>query len=144
MQITKLDFSYIDEIVAKQNSCFSDGWNKDMFLSAKNDRGFEIFGAFIDNKLVGVAYINYSYEQGDVQGIFTSLEYRGKGVASLLMETILQEFKKHNVEKVFLEVRESNDKAIRLYEKFAFIKINVRKRYYSDGENAIIYMKQLV
>jgi ribosomal-protein-alanine N-acetyltransferase len=44
-------------------------------------------------------------------------------------------------ERVVLEVRVSNHAAISLYEKFGFKKVAQRPRYYADGENADIMVK---
>lgn len=62
---------------------------------------------------------------------------RGKGIAQEIIERILQEFPQN----LLLEVRESNLRAQKFYEKMNFKRIGIRKRYYSDnGENAILMM----
>ena len=48
------------------------------------------------------------------------------------------------VNKVFLEVRSSNISAIALYEKKGYTKISVRKKYYADGEDALVMVKELI
>jgi len=63
---------------------------------------------------------------------------RGKGYAKVLMEHSQKELAKQGVKKFFLEVRESNATAISLYEKLGYKKIAERKKYYSDGENAVV------
>ena len=75
-------------------------------------------------------------------------EWQGKGIGSLLVNELL-----HNAstclsedepkEVITLEVRESNAKARAFYEKFGFNQIALRKKYYSDGENAILMEKTL-
>ena len=42
-----------------------------------------------------------------------------------------------------LDVRVSNEKAIRLYQKNGFIQVNVSKRYYPDGEDALVFTRAL-
>ena len=51
--------------------------------------------------------------------------------------------KELSLNAVFLEVRESNACAIGLYKKFAFNEIAVRKKYYPDGENAVVMKKEI-
>jgi len=63
---------------------------------------------------------------------------RGKGLAMMLIEYCCNELAKLGVEKFFLEVRESNVAAISLYKKMGFEKISERKKYYANGEAAII------
>lgn len=82
-------------------------------------------------------YINTRDMGGDVDlmSICVSPTYRRRGYASLLMERILTDPYK----QIILEVRESNEPAISLYEKFGFEKYARRAEYYSNPtEDAII------
>jgi len=63
---------------------------------------------------------------------------RGKGLAKMLMEYCCNELAKLGIEKFFLEVRESNVAAISLYKKMGYEKIAERKKYYANGEAAVI------
>lgn len=63
---------------------------------------------------------------------------QGKGLAKMLMEHCCNELAKQGIEKFFLEVRESNAAAISLYKKMGFKKIAERKKYYANGEAAVI------
>ena len=54
----------------------------------------------------------------------------------------MKECAARELKKLFLEVRESNLPAISLYEKYGFIKISQRKKYYKDGENADVMLKR--
>jgi len=63
---------------------------------------------------------------------------RGKGWAKILMEHCRRELIAQGFEKFFLEVRESNTAAISLYKKFGYEKIGERKKYYSNGETAVL------
>jgi len=62
----------------------------------------------------------------------------------MLIEHFLQEVKKIGVKNVYLEVRCSNQKAIKLYEKYNFKRIGIRKNYYrkdkkNQKEDGLIY-----
>ena len=48
-----------------------------------------------------------------------------------------------NCKKVYLEVREGNNNAIKLYKKHKFEEKYLRKKYYDDGENALIFEKEM-
>lgn len=72
----------------------------------------------------------------DILKIAIKIEYRGKGIGEKFIEKITDK-------NIFLEVRESNLRAIKFYEKNNFIKISERKNYYKDNsENAIIMMRE--
>ena len=69
---------------------------------------------------------------------------QGKGLGFQLLEESIQ-LLKNNPVQIFLEVRESNTAAIRLYEKAGFHQIDLRKNYYPNTgggrEHAIIMVK---
>ena len=48
------------------------------------------------------------------------------------------------LKKITLEVKASNTKALNFYYKNGFTKIDVRKKYYKDGEDALVLMKEYV
>ena len=73
------------------------------------------------------------------KSFFVLPECRGNGYGKKLVEAIQKEAKAQGIQNLFLEVRVSNAIAIALYEKCGFKKINIRKKYYSDGEDALIY-----
>ena len=60
----------------------------------------------------------------------------------MLIENAINELKNQDLNKVLLEVRESNLPAKNLYIKHGFEQISIRKKYYSDGENAVILIKE--
>ena len=59
------------------------------------------------------------------------------------MEYALEKSEELHYQNVNLEVRVSNVKAIALYQKFGFKNVSVRKRYYSNGEDAYLMIKEL-
>ena len=69
-------------------------------------------------------------------------KYRRNGVAEALMKEMEERGRQKDVTIFFLEVRESNDAARRLYEKMGYEQIGVRKNFYEKpAENAIIMSK---
>ena len=72
--------------------------------------------------------------------------YRGQGIATTLLEYGESRLAKQGIEKIFLEVRASNDAARQLYKRFRYQVIAERKNYYpttGGREAAIIMSKQL-
>ncbi len=77
--------------------------------------------------------------------IFIVPSARRRGLAASLLKDFEREAKTlYQAESVMLEVRASNAAAIRLYEKFSYECIHMRKRYYQNGEDALIYSKALL
>lgn len=76
----------------------------------------------------------------DISIVITKKENTKKGIASYLLNELIQYSQKNHIEKIFLEVRCSNTPAINLYLKFKFDQISTRKNYYDNSEDALIYM----
>jgi len=77
-------------------------------------------------------------DECELLSIAVNVAERGKGYAKILMEHSHEEFAKQGIKKFFLEVRENNIAAISLYKKFGYEKIAERKKYYADGECAVV------
>ena len=60
------------------------------------------------------------------------------GIASKLLEKLIETAKSKKATLLTLEVNETNTNAIKLYEKYNFKKIGLRKNYYGQNKNAII------
>lgn len=129
---TKNDLNAIENI---EKICFSSPWSQQMLLSSI-ENGCIMVVAEQSNKVVGYAGV---YLSGDITNVAVLPECRGNGYGKKLVEAIQKEAKAQGIQNLFLEVRVSNAIAIALYEKCGLKKINIRKKYYSDGEDALIY-----
>lgn len=79
-------------------------------------------------------------ETMELHDIAVKKNRENKGLGSRLMEFMLGQAGSKGVREIFLEVRESNRAAIRLYDKFRFKKIDTRKDYFNQPrEDALIY-----
>ncbi len=74
--------------------------------------------------------------KGHLVSIAVSQEYRKRGVAKALLSNSMATIKKYKIHEYVLEVRVTNYSAIKLYEQFNFQIVNIKKKYYRDGENA--------
>ena len=123
---------------------FSDRWSEKQMLSSFNSGRFVVIGAFNVDALVGVICCSTAIPESDLELIFVHEDYRRQGVAHTLMEKAFDALKDKGVCDMFLEVRESNIPAISLYKKRNFGVISKRNKYYHDGENALVMIKELV
>ncbi|MBK5211578.1 MAG: tRNA (adenosine(37)-N6)-threonylcarbamoyltransferase complex transferase subunit TsaD [Coriobacteriia bacterium] len=102
-------------------------------------------GAFLQGELVGFA--GFADLAGDVHvlDVVTAPTARRKGVARKLILTGMQRALEWRTNKITLEVRVSNDSAIKLYESLGFVQAGVRPSYYSDNhEDALIMWGEMV
>ena len=82
---------------------------------------------------------------GHLVSIAVLEDYRGRGIGkTLLQETIRVMRDVYKTVSIYLEVRVSNERAIRLYEKMGFKKVRLVPGYYRDGENAWVMVLRLL
>lgn len=71
-------------------------------------------------------------DEGEIINIAVKPEFQKQGIADRLMRAMLSEGRKRAVYRMFLEVRVSNEAAIRLYEKNGFTRQGIRKDFYKE------------
>ena len=108
---------------------------KDIFNEYQENYSFvdsdflKIYSYVTNDKVVAFLLFNVIYEKCDIVDIFVLKEYRNKGIASKLINEIINDY---TVDNITLEVSMLNKNAINLYEKLGFKKIAVRKNNYKD------------
>ena len=90
------------------------------------------------NNIIG--FINYSdlYDRFELNYIYVKEEYRNQGIASKLMDKMLEIGNDKNIDNITLEVNINNEGAIGLYKKYNFIEITVRKGYYNGVDGILM------
>jgi ribosomal-protein-alanine N-acetyltransferase len=88
--------------------------------------------------VVGYAGLQVILDEGHIMNLAVHPDYRGRGIAELLLLHQFAESLRRGALKLTLEVRPSNLPAQQLYLKYGFSEAGRRRRYYSDGEDAII------
>lgn len=81
--------------------------------------------------------------RGHISGIAVDAAFRRRGIATALLKRCEEAFRREGFKRISLEVRLSNSAARRLYEKFGFKPAFVVRRYYADGEDALVYEKAI-
>lgn len=91
--------------------------------------------------ICGYGVLFMAADQADVSNIAVDPAWRGLGIGDRLMEEMLTRARMAGVREVFLEVRQSNEPAIGLYEKYGFYQVSVRKGYYEEPKEDALLMK---
>ena len=128
-----------EEIAAIEEMTFAMPWSrKDFWAEAVNENAIYIVG-IINEKIVAYAGAWISFEEAQITNVAVHPDYRGQGIGTKLFAKFIEEVKSRNVTAITLEVRPSNEAAIKLYEKFGLRSVGRRKGYYIDNnEDAFI------
>ena len=84
------------------------------------------------------SFLNNPYERIEIDYIVVDTKYRCLGIGSKLLNYIIDN---NNIDNITLEVRESNDIAIKFYEHNGFKRVAIRDNYY-DNENGILMIRK--
>ena len=138
------DLNAIEEI---ERTSYPTPWSRSMFAGELAKPSSICLGAFDGDKdeLVGYLIISRYVDAWHVMNIAVAPEFRRKGIARRLMERLFEVTARDARRGYTLEVRVSNEAAIRLYEELGFRARGVRRGYYTDNrEDALIMWKDPV
>ena len=119
------------------NHNFSSVYDMDEYFS--NDYNV-IYLDIEDGKIVGMIMAIILYESCEILNVVVEDNFRRKGIASNLMDTLISEFPE-SIEILTLEVDVNNKNAIKLYQKFGLKIINTRKDYYENSDAYLMGVK---
>lgn len=94
-------------------------------------------------EIAGYGGVTVAVDSADIGNIAVAENYRNSGIGTALLKKLCDTAKEKGAEKVFLEVRVSNSEAMRLYLKCGFKGAYARTRYYPDGEDCLVMVKNL-
>ncbi|MDE5908434.1 MAG: ribosomal protein S18-alanine N-acetyltransferase [Lachnospiraceae bacterium] len=132
------------EVVSKiESEVFSMPWSAKDFLEMVEADYAYYYVAELDGKIAGCCGIRNIAGEGEITNVVVAPSYRRKGIALKMMEYMLKEAVKAGIGDCTLEVRVSNQPAIRLYERLGFKGEGVRPHFYDKpDEDALIMWKR--
>ncbi len=141
VEIIPFNEEYVQDILEILEENFSNPWSDKLF---RNKIPFLMQKVLlIDEKIAGFAEFKIVDEEADLQMIALKKEYQKKGYGKLFLLELLNELKEKGIEYVYLEVSERNESAYHLYKKLGFEELDVREKYYRNGDNAILMKLKL-
>ena len=92
-----------------------------------------------NNEPIGLISYSLIYDRIELEYIWVHIEHRKKGIASKLMDIMIDE----DVKNITLEVNVKNKGAIKLYEKYGFRIVSVREKYYGN-DDAYLMIREMM
>ena len=122
---------------------FSVPWTREQLGESLQSGQYLFLVAEENGQVAGYAGLLRVMDEGDVTNVVVDEAYRGKGLGTRLMAALLEEGRGCGMKEFTLEVRVSNQRAIRLYESLGFVQEGIRKRFYERPvEDALIMWKR--
>jgi [ribosomal protein S18]-alanine N-acetyltransferase len=138
LQIRRLAYADLPQVIAIERRAFPTPWSLAMFVLELSKASGICLAATIDERVVGYLVCSRYDTVWHLMNVAVDTRLRRQGIASTMMERLFDMADRPNAQYT-LEVRTSNDAAIRLYERFGFRAAGRRRAYYHDNrEDALI------
>lgn len=144
-RIIDAKLKHVEQIELLERQCFSLPWTVEQLKAQLPDEMHQFLAAEDENgQVLGYVGMMNVLDEGYISNVAVSPEHRRQGIADALIGSLADRALELCLSFLTLEVRQSNQPAIRLYSKQGFIEMGIRKKYYQlPEEDAIIMTKFL-
>ena len=118
-------------------------WSKKQWANEFKKEGIKVLGLLLSDLVIGICVFHVVLDEAQINFFVVNKKYRKKGFGSYLMSYLIKKCEKLNLNKLLLEVSQSNVSAERFYGRFDFSTVGIRKNYYKDGSNALLKEKKI-
>lgn len=129
----------LDAVLKIEYAAFSHPWTRGIFTDGL--KSYDCWLMFEGTQQVGHGVIQIILDEAHLLNITVKPESQGRGLGLRLLEHLMARAGELGARECFLEVRETNQSAYRLYERFGFNEIGRRRGYYpavSGREDALV------
>ena len=141
MNIVKANKTHLDQLEALEIERFEDNYSRKMLENDLKNQNNCVWVLTDDDKIVGYIDVFHIFDEANLQRIAVFEKYEGLGCATRLLNYAEKYLIKNNISKIYLEVSETNLRAVNFYIKNGYKETNRRKDYYKDLSDAIIMWK---
>ncbi len=137
----------LDAVVELEQAVFGEeAWTRQMLAGELEQQpaSRHYLVAEDDGRIAGYAGLLGAGWQGDVLTLAVAADRWGHGIGSALLEALLAEAVRRGCTEVFLEVRTDNSRAQRLYKRYRFVEVGIRRGYYQpSGADALVMRRTM-
>ena len=137
--IRRINYDDVSKIVELENNTLGTTLGEKMLEMAIRSPMAYYYSYIENNKLLGYISTMFDGEIIEILNFCVDKNYQHRGIGKKLISYVLSYLNTLGAKSSILEVRESNINAINLYKKIGYKQISVRKNYYSNGENALVF-----
>jgi len=133
----------LSTVLAIEEASFLSPWMQASFVYELHNPHGTLTVAEHQEQVLGYLCCWYVADEVQILDIAVHPNYRRRRIGERLLRYALETGRQRGAQSAHLEVRCSNSSAIALYQKFGFAEIAVRRRYYANGEDALLMSCQL-
>jgi ribosomal-protein-alanine N-acetyltransferase len=143
LEIRRLTYADLPQVIAIERRAFPTPWSLAMFVLELSKPSGICLAALRDDRIVGYLVCSRYDTVWHLMNVAVDDRLLRRGIATALIERLF-ELADRPDEQYTLEVRTSNDGAIKLYERFGFRAAGRRRGYYHDNREDALIMWRIV
>lgn len=131
-------------VAEMEQQIFSDPWSEKSVMETVQQKQSVCFAAEKAGHILGYLLAYHAADEAEIARIAVQKEARRQGAAGKLMQALEHYCEEHKMEKLLLDVRESNEAARSFYTKNGFVEDGIRQGFYTNpSEDAVLMSRQL-
>lgn len=139
IEICAMEARDLEQVAELERQCFSTPWSRQAFSEELENEMARYFVAREQETVCGYIGFWKIIDEGHITNVAVLEQYRRHGVGGQLIAQLVDTAKEERLRLLTLEVRKGNAPAIALYQKYGFVVLGTRKRYYHHpDEDALI------
>lgn len=139
MILREMSVDDLDQVMEIEQDLFHVPWSREGYFTFLTRKDTMFLVVEEKGQILGYCGILMVLDEGDVTNVAVRRDRQKEGIGNFLMESMIRLTEELGVKMIHLEVRVSNETAIRLYERLGFTRDGIRKNYYEKPvEDAIL------
>lgn len=142
IQVVTMAEEHISALAQLEKECFADPWSEKALAEELTNPNAVFRVALIDEEVAGYVGMLHVLDEGDICNVAVFDKFRRRGVATALIQHLVDYAVENQLSFITLEVRESNIGAQKFYETMGFETIGIRKNFYDNPKEHAILMNK--
>lgn len=141
MMIRQIKQTDLAQVCAIEAEIFTDAWTRQSFEETmQNPESYLLVASGDNDTVLGYCCLYVAADEGEIVNVAVCQQARKQGIGYALVNALMNEGKAHGVTFFYLEVRQSNLPAQKLYEKLGFTVAGQRKNFYQKPQEHALIM----
>lgn len=141
LEYAPMQMADLDEVFAVEQQVYPHPWSRGNFVDSLTS-GYSAWTLRDEGRLAGYFLLMAAVDEAHLLNVSVAAERQGQGMGRYLLDKVVACARGLGAESVLLEVRPSNERALKVYQRYGFAEIGRRKAYYpahnGQREDAIV------
>ncbi|MEG1529819.1 MAG: ribosomal protein S18-alanine N-acetyltransferase [Clostridia bacterium] len=138
MRFEPLKFEYLSQMAEIEREAFDMPWTVNMFIPEVESENATYIVGVQDGEVLCYGGFHKVFDEAHITNIAVKSTARGHGVGQFMMSTLIAKARELDIKHMTLEVRDTNEIAIKMYLGFGFKVEGIRKKYYNNKNDALV------